>query len=229
MKLDKFGKQKIDRTICLTTHHILIVYEGVLDLELKSKLEIKCLHFIIKSATRPNEIMMFFNNKQRSCMHVIMLGEEGEPEEFYNLLKLRWTSLNPEKRLRVFAVPGPELMQYHQTQAKYDFDTQMPPDKYRLVEEEVVPNQEYQEHIKTGKPLKEILEQDANNFEFANSRGIKNNPQDQVNASEESMSSMDFGEIKDGPEMDINKELGQELLDDIRSSRLVRANDQEVE
>ena len=29
--------------------------------------------------------------------------------------------------------------------------------------------------------------------------------------------------------MDINKELGQELLDDIRSSRLVRANDQEVD
>lgn len=40
---------------------------------------------------------------------------------------------------------------------------------------------------------------------------------------------MDFSELKDGPEMDINKELGQELLDDIRSSRLVRANDQEVE
>ena len=63
-KLDKFGKSKIDRTICLTTHHILIVYEGVLDLELKSKLEVKCLEFIIKSSTEsPLELMLFFNNK----------------------------------------------------------------------------------------------------------------------------------------------------------------------
>lgn len=70
-KVDKFGKSKIDRTICLTTHHILIVYEGVLDLELKSKLEVKCLNFIIKSASsKPFELMLFFNNKQRSVMHV---------------------------------------------------------------------------------------------------------------------------------------------------------------
>lgn len=86
----------------------------MLDLELKSKLEVKCLEFIIKSANEsPLELMLFFNNKQRSCMHVQLLGGEGEDEEFYNLLKLRWTSFNPEKRLFVFKVPPKELLQYH--------------------------------------------------------------------------------------------------------------------
>lgn len=59
-------------------------------------------------------MMLLFSNKQRSCMHVILLGEEFEPEEFYNLLKLRWTSFNPEKRLMVFSVPAAELLSYHQ-------------------------------------------------------------------------------------------------------------------
>lgn len=63
VKIDKFGKKKIDRTICLTTHHILIVYEGVLDLELKSRLEIRYLSFIIKNQSNPNEIMLLFSNK----------------------------------------------------------------------------------------------------------------------------------------------------------------------
>ena len=175
-KLDKFGKKKIDRTICLTTHHILIVYEGVLDLELKSKLEVKCLHFILKSAANPAELMLFFNNKQRSCMHVVLNGAGDEPEEFYNLLKLRWTSFNPEKRLFIYSVPAKELMQYHQltsNTSKYDFDTSMPPDKYRLVEEEVVPNGEYVA-TQTGKPTSEMAldDQDASNFKFDNSRGI---------------------------------------------------------
>jgi hypothetical protein len=47
-------------------------------------------------------------------MHIVLSGEEFEPEEFYNLLKLRWTSFNPEKRLMVFSVPANELLSYHQ-------------------------------------------------------------------------------------------------------------------
>lgn len=49
IKLDKFGKRKIDRVIVLTSHQILIVYEGGLNLEVKSILDIKYLHYVIKS------------------------------------------------------------------------------------------------------------------------------------------------------------------------------------
>ena len=74
-------------------------------------------------------------------MHVVLLGEEDEPEEFYNLLKLRWTTFNPEKRLKVFSVPQGELTKYHNTGGgKFDFDTMMPPDNCRILAEEVVPN-----------------------------------------------------------------------------------------
>lgn len=105
VKLDKFGKKKIDRTIVLTTHHIYIVYEGVLDLELKSKLEIRQLHYVIKCNEKDNVLMLFFANKSKSCMHILLEGGDDEPNTFYDLLKLRWATLNPEQRLKIFVVP----------------------------------------------------------------------------------------------------------------------------
>ena len=73
IKLDKFGKRKIDRVIVLTSHQILIVYEGGLNLEVKSILDIKYLHYVIKSlAPGSNELMLCFDNKQKSCMYIIL-------------------------------------------------------------------------------------------------------------------------------------------------------------
>lgn len=49
VKLDKLGKKKIDRIIVLTSHQILILYDGVLELEIKSMLDIKYVHYVIRS------------------------------------------------------------------------------------------------------------------------------------------------------------------------------------
>ena len=108
IKLDSFGKKKIDRIIVLSTHQILIVYEGGLDLEVKSCIDIKFLEYIIKSThEKSNEILLQFNNKKRSCMHMIL---NEDLQEFYDLLKLRWATFNPNKTLKVFGVPEMSLM-----------------------------------------------------------------------------------------------------------------------
>ena len=105
-KIDKFGKKKIDRFILLTTHQILIIYEGVMDLQIKTQLELKCLEYIIRPAATlgviGNERILSFINNRRSCLHVELLAD---PEEFISLLKLRWPIFNPKKTLKVFAVP----------------------------------------------------------------------------------------------------------------------------
>ena len=49
-KIDKFGKKKFDRIVVLTSHQILILYEGGLELEIKSSLDIKYLSYVIKNA-----------------------------------------------------------------------------------------------------------------------------------------------------------------------------------
>ena len=141
--MDKFGKKKIDRIIVLTSHQILIVYDGVLELELKSMLDIKYLHYVIKSMHKDSkELMMIFNNKAKSNMHIIL---DEELDEFFDLLKLRWALFNPDKTLKVFGVPDSSLMSYHQSSnadSKYNIvDT--PPEKYRLKDEEIISNEEY--------------------------------------------------------------------------------------
>jgi len=86
----------------------LIIYEGGLELEVKSILDIKYLHYVIKSHhDQSNEVMLHFNNKQKSNMHVIM---EEDWEEFFTFLKLRWVNFNPDKTLKVFGVPEKSLM-----------------------------------------------------------------------------------------------------------------------
>ena len=110
IKLDSFGKKKIDRIIVLSTHQILIVYEGGFELEVKSCIDIKYLEYIIKSShEKSNEILLQFNNKKRSCMHMIL---NEDLQEFYDLLKLRWATFNPNKTLKVYGVPEISLMQY---------------------------------------------------------------------------------------------------------------------
>ena len=73
VKIDRFGKKNIDRIIVLSSHQIIIFYEGVLKLEIKSNLDIKVLSYIIRS-TQPdsNEMMLCFSNKNKSCVHVIL-------------------------------------------------------------------------------------------------------------------------------------------------------------
>ena len=72
-KIDKFGKKKFDRILVLTTHQILILYEGGLELEIKSSLDIKFLSYVIKSLDpTSNELMLCFCNKHKSTMHLIL-------------------------------------------------------------------------------------------------------------------------------------------------------------
>lgn len=111
IKLDKFGKRKIDRVIVLTSHQILIVYEGGLDLSVKSSLDIKLLSYVIKSMyPGSKEIMLCFENKNRSCMYMIL---EEDLDEFFDLLKLRWVNFNPDKTLKVYGVKQKSLVQYY--------------------------------------------------------------------------------------------------------------------
>ena len=172
VKLDNLGKQKIDRIIVLTSHQILILYDGVLELEIKSMLDVKYLHYVIKSSKKGNnEMMLCFNNKGKSNMHIIL---EEEPGEFFDLLKLRWALFNPDKTLKVFAVPESSLLGYVPDK-KYNIQN-MPAEKYRIRDEEVISNDEYLEMQSTGKVRTESIDQSSIDFEFDNSRGIANTP-----------------------------------------------------
>ena len=73
----------------------------MLELEIKSMLDIKYLHYAIVSQ-KSNEIMLVFNNRGKSNMHIILDEELGE---FFDLLKLRWALFNPDKTLKVYSVP----------------------------------------------------------------------------------------------------------------------------
>jgi hypothetical protein len=89
----------------------LIIYEGGLELEVKSILDIKYLHYVIRSLhENSDEIMLVFNNKQKSNMHVVM---KEDWDVFFIYLKLRWVNFNPDKTLKVFGVPERSLMSYH--------------------------------------------------------------------------------------------------------------------
>jgi hypothetical protein len=87
------------------------VWEGGVELEIKSMLDIKYLDFVIRSRHKQaaQEILLCFNNKQRSCMHMVL----KDVKEFFDLLKLRWINFNPKKTLKVFGVPEPSLLMYH--------------------------------------------------------------------------------------------------------------------
>jgi len=150
----------------------LIVYEGGLELEVKSILDIKYLHYVIKSTqAQSKEVMLCFNNKQKSNMHLIM---HGDFQELFDFLKLRWVSFNKDKTLKVFGVPEKSLMQYHQTatSAKYDIEN-MPAEQYRIREEEVISQKDYDNLLKG---IVAPLDQDSQAFDFANSRSISNDP-----------------------------------------------------
>jgi len=108
IKIDKFGKKKIDRIIILTTHQIIIVYEGGLDLEVKTNIDIKMLDYLILSTTT-NEVMLVFNNQQKSQLHMVL---ESDWQEFFDFMKLRWITFNPNKTLKVYGVPDKSLMSY---------------------------------------------------------------------------------------------------------------------
>jgi len=86
----------------------VILYEGVLELEIKSSLDIKFLKYAIKSLDpKSKELMMCFGNKNKSCMHIIL---NEDLVEFFDILKLRWANFNPDKTLKVYGVKDSSLM-----------------------------------------------------------------------------------------------------------------------
>ena len=58
--------------------------------------------------------------------------------------------------------------------SKYNI-TNMPAEKFRVKEEEIISNDEYLE-IQSGKTRADSVDQVATSFEFDNSRGINNTP-----------------------------------------------------
>lgn len=99
-------------------------------------------------------------------MHIVL---EEEREEFFDLLKLRWALFNPDKTLKVFAVPETSLLPYG-PDSKYNIEN-LPPEKYRVKEEEVLSNEEYLVLQNGGTPKEEKIDQDASNFAFDNKYG----------------------------------------------------------
>ena len=80
-------------------------------MQVKSSLDIKFLHYVIRSVyPGSNELMLCFNNKNKSCMYVIL---DEDLSEFFDLLKLRWVNFNPDKTLKVFGVKQKSLVQYY--------------------------------------------------------------------------------------------------------------------
>lgn len=170
IKLDKFGKKKIDRLIVLTSHQILIIYEGGYELQVKSSLDIKFLHYVIKSLhPGSNELMLCFNNKNKSCMYCVL---DEDLQEFFDLLKLRWVNFNPDKTLKVYGVKDKSLMQYYQSSSAYNI-LNLPGEETRLRDEEVISQAEYNMLLTGGNPETSKIDQDSNNFNFENSRGIE--------------------------------------------------------
>jgi hypothetical protein len=82
------------------------VYEGGLQLEIKTNIDIALLDYVILSQTS-KEVMLVFSNEQKSCMHMIL---EQDWQEFFTYLKLRWITFNPNKTLRVYGVPEKSLI-----------------------------------------------------------------------------------------------------------------------
>ena len=61
----------------------------------------------------------------------------------FDLLRLRWININPNSSLRVYGVEQKEIMQYHTTNTnKYNISN-LPPDEYRLKNQEVICNEDY--------------------------------------------------------------------------------------
>ena len=104
---------------------------------MKSSLDIKFLHYVIKSVyPGSNELMLCFNNKNKSCMYVVL---DEDKDEFFDLLKLRWVNFNPDATLKVFGVKQKSLVQYYQTSANSNYNiVDMPGEETRLRDEEVI-------------------------------------------------------------------------------------------
>ena len=85
-------------------------------------LNIKQLDYVIRSQkSASKELMLVFNNKGRSTMHIIL---NEDLVKFFDFLKQMWTDLfdlnlnktskiNLEKTLKIFAVPETSLLSYY--------------------------------------------------------------------------------------------------------------------
>ena len=93
-------------------------------------------------------------------------------QEFFDLLKLRWVNFNPDKTLKVYGVKDKSLMQYYQSSSAYNI-LNLPGEETRLRDEEVISQAEYNMLLTGGNPETSKIDQDSNNFNFENSRGIE--------------------------------------------------------
>lgn len=100
-------------------------------------LDIKFLDYVIKGQHPDSkEIMLCFNNRQRSIMHMIL---NEDLEEFFDLLKLRWINFNGNKTLKVYGVPEGTFLQYHQPASAKNYNIEnRPPEELRIRDEEVI-------------------------------------------------------------------------------------------
>ena len=87
------------------------------------------------------EVMLCFSDKSKN-MHCIM---EQDWKEFFDFLKLRWITFNPNTTLKCYGVQDKSLMAYHITgaQTKYDI-TNTPPESSRLRDLEVLGQKDFE-------------------------------------------------------------------------------------
>jgi hypothetical protein len=127
-------------------------------------MSVKELEYVIISQTS-KEVMLQFKDKERTIMHMIL---ESDWQEFFDFLKLRWISLNPDLTLKVYGVTDKSLMPYHLTpqQNKYNI-VNIPPESNRLRDQEILGQQEYEAMLSGQEPP---VDQDSLDFNFEQSR-----------------------------------------------------------
>ena len=81
---------------------------------------------------------------------------EQDWQEFFDFLKLRWITFNPNKTLKVYGVQDKSLMSFQQTTAQNKYNiSNIPSEDKRLRDQEVLGQQEY-EALKAGKDIDSI-------------------------------------------------------------------------
>ena len=133
-------------------------------------------------------------------MHMIL---SEDLDSFFGLLKMRWIIFNPDKWLKVYGVPEPSLLEYHQTGSSKNYKIMnVPPEECRLHDEEIQSQQDYEKQRTQS-------EQSETEFDFEGSRGDEESPESGAEHKKKT------------------KGVSKEILNDMRGSVLVSAAGEE--
>lgn len=147
-----------DRVIILSTHYIYLLSTR----EIRKKVAIIEAKYFIKSLVKNNkEVLLFF----REGFDLRLSFENTE--EFFNILRLRYSSLSPKTTLKVYGVPQTSLKDYVAPAKKnsYVFDA-APEEQFRLFNEEIPGSSDRSHSVHGQLRTKSKQEQDPEDFRF---------------------------------------------------------------